>query len=79
MTWWNDDSPIPDREGKGARAVKFVELLRLHEGKLAGQRFKLAKWQKRIVQRIYGDTDDTGRRKIRTVSVSYTHLRAHET
>lgn len=69
MTWWNDDSPIPDPEGKGARAVKFVELLRLHEGKLAGQRFKLAKWQKRIVQRIYGDTDDTGRRKIRTVFI----------
>lgn len=69
MSWWNDDSPIADPEGKGARAVKFIQLLRLHEGKLAGQRFKLARWQQRIVQRIYGDTREDGRRRIRTVFI----------
>lgn len=69
MTWWTDDSAIADPEGKGARAVKFIELLKLHEGKLAGQRFKLARWQRRIVQRIYGDTREDGRRRIRTVFI----------
>lgn len=69
MTWWTDDSPIPDPEGKGARAVSFIQKLRLHEGKLAGQRFTLARWQRRIVQRIYGDTREDGRRRIRTVFI----------
>ena len=69
MTWWTDDTPILDPHGKGARAVKFIELLKLHEGKLAGQRFKLAKWQRRIVQRIYGDTREDGLRRIRTVFI----------
>ncbi|MGH6978067.1 MAG: terminase large subunit [Brevundimonas sp.] len=69
MTWWTDDSPIPDPHGKGARAVKFIELLKLHEGRLAGQRFPLATWQRRIVQRIYGDTAEDGRRKVRTVFI----------
>lgn len=69
MTWWTDDSPIPDPEGKGARAVSFIQKLRLHEGKLAGQRFILARWQRRIVQRIYGDTREDGRRRIRTVFI----------
>lgn len=69
MTWWTDNSPIPDPHGKGARAVKFIEMLKLHEGKLAGQRFKLHAWQKRIVRRIYGDTAQDGRRKVRTVFI----------
>lgn len=69
MAWWTDDTPLPDPHGRGARAVKFIELLKLHEGRLAGQRFKLAKWQRRIVQRIYGDTAEDGRRKIRTVFI----------
>lgn len=69
VTWWTDDSAIPDPLGKGARAVRFIELLKLHEGKLAGQRFNLAPWQRRIVQRIYGDTRDDGRRRVRTVFI----------
>ncbi|MFS0739421.1 terminase TerL endonuclease subunit [Brevundimonas sp. 3P9-tot-E] len=69
MTWWTDDSPIPDPLDKGARAVKFIELLKLHEGRLAGQRFRLARWQQRIVRRVYGDTRDDGRRKVKTVFI----------
>lgn len=69
MAWWTDDTPLPDPHGRGERAVKFIELLKLHEGKLAGQRFKLSPWQRRIVQRIYGDTAEDGRRKIRTVFI----------
>lgn len=69
MTWWTDDSPLPDPHGKGDRALRFLQLLRLHEGRLAGQRFKLARWQQRIIKRIYGDTAEDGRRRIRTVFI----------
>lgn len=67
--WLTDDSPIADPHGKGDRAVRFIEQLRHHEGALAGQRFKLARWQERIVRRIYGTTDETGQRIIRTVFI----------
>lgn len=69
VTWWTDDSTLPDPLGKGARAVSFIQKLKLHEGKLAGQRFKLARWQERIVRRIYGDTREDGQRRIRTVFI----------
>jgi len=69
VTWWTDDSPIPDPHGKGARAAAFIQKLKLHEGKLAGQRFKLARWQERIVRRIYGDTREDGQRRVRTVFI----------
>lgn len=67
--WLTDDSEIPDPHGKGERAVRFIEALRHHEGKFAGQRFKLRRWQDRIVRKIYGTTDEDGRRIIRTVFI----------
>jgi phage terminase large subunit-like protein len=67
--WLTDDSPLPDPHGKGERAVQFIEKLRHHEGKFAGRHFKLRGWQERIVRRIYGDTDEDGRRIIRTVFI----------
>ncbi len=65
--WLTSDEPLPDPHGKGERAVRFIEKLRHHEGKFAGHRFKLAPWQERIIRRIYGDTDELGRRVVRTV------------
>lgn len=65
--WLTDDSPLPDPHGKGERAVQFLKRLRLHEGRLAGQRFPLSPWQERKVRRVYGDTQPDGRRQIRTV------------
>jgi phage terminase large subunit-like protein len=67
MTSFLADGPIPDPHGKGDRAVRFIRNLRLHEGKRAGQPFPLDAWQERIIRRIYGDTDERGLRKIRTV------------
>ncbi len=67
--WLTNDEPLPDPHGKGARAIAFVEKLRHHEGKFAGRHFRLHGWQRRIVQRIYGDTDEHGLRIIKTVFI----------
>lgn len=69
--WLFDDSPIPDPLGRGDRAVRFVKLLKLTEGPLAGQPMAkaLSRWQERLIRRIYGDVDANGRRRIRTVAV----------
>lgn len=69
--WLFDDSPIPDPLGRGARAVEFVKRLTLTEGPLAGQPMDkaMSRWQARLIQRVYGDVDDNGRRRIRTVAV----------
>jgi phage terminase large subunit-like protein len=60
---------LPDPQGKGDRAVRFIRRLKLHEGKLAGRPFPLQPWQEWIIRRIYGDTLDDGRRRIRTVFI----------
>jgi phage terminase large subunit-like protein len=65
--WLFDDSPIPDRSGRGEAAVRFLNLLQLTEGAHAGKRDWLQPWQARLVQRIYGDVTEGGRRRIRTV------------
>ena len=63
------EGDIPDPLGKGARAVKFIEMLQLTEGAFAGRRFKLDTWQERLVRKVYGDLGPTGLRKVRTVFV----------
>jgi phage terminase large subunit-like protein len=65
--WLFDDSPIPDPSGRGAAAVRFLNLLQLTEGRFAGQRDWLQPWQERLVRRIYGDVAESGRRRIRSV------------
>ncbi|MBB4287500.1 terminase large subunit [Roseospira goensis] len=69
--WLFDDSDIPDPHGKGARAVAFVERLTITEGPRAGQPLGkvLAPWQRRLIQRIYGDTLPDGRRRFSDVAV----------
>ena len=65
--WLFSNSPLPDPSGRGAAAVKFLNLLTLTEGKFAGQRDWLQPWQARLVTRIYGTVTEGGRRQIRTV------------
>lgn len=65
--WWDDVSPLPDPHGYGERAVKFLQLLKHPKSKAAHGRFELAPWQERIVRRVYGDTDDNGERRVKTV------------
>jgi phage terminase large subunit-like protein len=65
---WSTD-PIPDPVGRADRAVRFVQKLRLHEGRFAGRPFPLQDWQERIIRRIYGPVDELGRRQERTAFV----------
>jgi phage terminase large subunit-like protein len=67
--WLWSDEPIPDPLGRADKAVRFVQKLRLHEGRFAGQRFPLQDWQERIIRRIYGPVDELGRRQVRTAFV----------
>lgn len=65
--WLFDDSPIPDPMGKGAAAVKWIGALKHPRSTLPGKRFQLDRWQRRIVQRVVGDVDGNGQRRIKTV------------
>ena len=62
MTYWFD-------EGAANRAVEFIERYCRHtKGALAGQRLKLAEWQKeRIVRPLFGWKREDGTRKYRTL------------
>jgi phage terminase large subunit-like protein len=67
--WIWETTPLPDRLRRGERAVNFVRKCRLFEGEHAGQKFPLAHWQERLIRRIYGDVDENGLRRVRTVFV----------
>lgn len=61
------EGEIPDPLGKGERAVRFLEKLQLTEGPHAGRPFVLSDWQARIVRKVFGDVNEAGRRRVRTV------------
>ncbi|ANN58688.1 terminase [Mesorhizobium loti NZP2037] len=65
--WIFDDSPLADPHGFGERAVTFIRKLKHPKSTAAKHAFQLDRWQERIVRRVYGDTDESGRRKVRTV------------
>ncbi|MEP7457064.1 terminase TerL endonuclease subunit [Phyllobacterium sp. SB3] len=65
--WLFDDSPIPDPQGKGERAVKFIKALRHPKSSLPKQAFDLSPWMERLTRRVFGDVRDDGQRKIKTV------------
>jgi phage terminase large subunit-like protein len=67
--WLWSDEPIQDPLGRGDKAVRFVRKLRLHEGRFAGKPFPLADWQERLIRRIYGPVDESGRRQVRTAFI----------
>lgn len=59
----------PDPDGRADRICRFIERLKLWEGALAGQPFTLHPFQKAIIRRIYGPSDDSGRRLVRTAAL----------
>lgn len=65
--WVDDGSPLPDPHGHGERAVRFLSALR--HPKAPSGRFQLAPFAERLVRRLYGDTDEEGRRRVRTAFV----------
>ncbi len=62
--WVFDDTPIADPFGYGERAVKFLHNLR--HPKAPGGRFKLDRWQERIVRAVYGPRHEDGSRIVKT-------------
>lgn len=67
VKWVFDDSTLADPHGHGQRAVDFVKALRHPKSSLPGHAFQLDRWMERIVRRVYGDTDENGRRRVKTV------------
>ena len=65
--WIYDNSPIPDPQGYGERAVTFLRRLRHPNSDAPGGAFQLAPWQERIVRRIYGPRHLDGRRIVQNV------------
>jgi len=66
-TWVFDDSPIPDPHGRAARMLQFADLLRHPKADGPDRRPLKSKWQRRIIERIYGPSDESGKRQVKTV------------
>jgi phage terminase large subunit-like protein len=66
-TWISDDSPLPDPHGRGERAVDFIRRLKHPKSAAPGRAFELATFQARLLRKVYGDTDPSGARRIKTV------------
>jgi phage terminase large subunit-like protein len=65
-TWAFDDSPIADPHGRAERMLRFADLLR-HPKAVGDQGPLPNRWQRRIIQRIYGPSTPDGRRQVSTV------------
>lgn len=52
------------------RVIAFVESLKITSGRAAGKPFKVRDWQRQIIREIYGPTDSTGRRTVRTALIT---------
>ena len=55
---------------RGERDIRFMESLRVPEGMLQGQPFRLRDWQKDVIRRVYNPVDEYGHRVVRKVIYS---------
>jgi phage terminase large subunit-like protein len=67
--WVSDSSPIADTHGRGERAARFFRALRHPKSTAPKRAFELAPFWERIVRRIYGPSDGSGNRQVRTVYI----------
>ncbi len=67
--WIFNRSKIADPHGHGERAVTFVKALKHPKSKLPDKAFELPKFWERIIRRIYGPTDKSGQRIVKTVFI----------
>ncbi len=65
--WLFDDSPIADPTGAAARALAFLDILRHPKSRQPDRALVLDRWQRRIIEKIYGPSHDDGRRLCRVV------------
>lgn len=54
-------------ESRAQRAVKFIEWLKHTKGKWRGENFELLKWQRDIIEEVYGTLDERDLRQYRFV------------
>jgi len=54
-------------ESRAQRAVKFIEWLKHTKGKWRGENFELLKWQRDIIEEVYGTLDERNQRQYRFV------------
>ncbi len=66
-SWVSDRSKIPDPHGRAARMLMFADLLKHPKDPEGG--LGLKRWQRRIIERIYGPSDEHGKRQVRTVFI----------
>ena len=66
-TWAFDDSVIPDPHGRAANMLRFADILRHPKTRGSDPRPLRSRWQRRIIERIYGPSTDDGRRQVSTV------------
>ena len=64
-----DPDAVPDPSGRADRAIRFLETLTIWEGAKAGEKIKLAPFQKYILKRIYGPCREDGSRMVRTAAI----------
>ncbi|MBN8977858.1 MAG: terminase large subunit [Rhizobiales bacterium] len=67
--WIYDGSDIPDPEGHGERAVRFLRKLQHPKSRNPGHTFQLDPWIERVVRRIYGPRKPDGSRLVNTVVI----------
>lgn len=66
-TWAFDDSTIPDPHGRAAAMLRFADILRHPKADGPDRRPLRSRWQRRIIERIYGPSTLDGRRQVSTV------------
>lgn len=66
-TWACDDSPIEDPHGRGERAARFFRALRHPKSTAPKRAYVLPHFWERVVRRIYGPSDSSSNRLVRTV------------
>ena len=68
-TWAFDQSDIPDPHGRAARMLRFADILHHPKADGADARPLRSRWQRRIIERIYGPSDENGRRQVKTAFI----------
>lgn len=67
--WIYDRSKIEDKQGRAAAALEAISLLKHPKSTAPDKALQLDPWQQRIIQRIYGPSDQHGNRLTRVVYI----------
>lgn len=66
-SWVSDESVIPDPHGRAANMLRFADILRHPKADGPDRRPLRSRWQRRIIERIYGPSTADGKRQVSTV------------